>query len=140
VLDTLKDPNHDGNFSDSVLDNTLVVFTADNGVADQWGFSTSAGSINGTPLRGAKATIYEGGTRLPFVAQWTGHVPAGTVNNHLVQHNDLMATVANITGSTLSSTMGEDSINIMSELTGSATTPVRTFGVTHSYQGTFAIR
>jgi arylsulfatase A len=140
VLDTLEDPNHDNDTSDSVLDNTLVIFTADNGVADQWGFSTSAGSINGVPLRGAKAHIYEGGHRIPLLAQWTGQIPAGSVNNHLVELNDLMATAANIIGYTLPSTAAEDSINILPELTGSATTPVRTFGVSHSFQGAMAIR
>jgi len=117
-----------------------VVFTADNGADAGAAFTTSPGSINGAPLRGSKAQIYEGGTREPFVAQWTGHVPAGTVNNHLVMLNDLMATVSGITGYNLPSTSAEDSINILPELTGSATTSVRTTGVTHSTAGAMAIR
>jgi arylsulfatase A-like enzyme len=140
VLDTLANPDGNPNTADSVLDNTLVVFTADNGVASQWGFPTSAGTVNGTPLRGDKSTIYEGGTRVPFLAQWTGQVPAGSVNNHMVQLNDLMATVASVTGYALPTNAAEDSLNIMPELTGNAVVPVRTTGVTHSYQGAFAIR
>jgi arylsulfatase A len=140
VLDKLSDPDGNPNTNDSVLDNTLVVFTADNGADTGASFSSSPGKINGVPLRGSKAQIYEGGTREPFLAQWTGHVPAGTVNNHLVMLNDLMATVSGITGYNLPSSSAEDSINILSELTGSATTSVRTAGVTHSTQGAMAIR
>jgi arylsulfatase A len=140
ILDKLSNPDGNPNTNDSVLDNTLVVFTADNGADAGAAFTTSPGSINGAPLRGSKAQIYEGGTREPFVAQWTGHVPAGTVNNHLVMLNDLMATVSGITGYNLPSTSAEDSINILPELTGSATAPVRTSAVTHSTQGAMAIR
>ena len=140
VLDKLSDPDGNPNTNDSVLDNTLVIFTADNGADTGVSFNTSTGTINGTPLRGAKAQIYEAATREPFLAQWTGHVPAGTVNNHLVMLNDLMATVSGITGSSFPSTSAEDSINILPELTGSATTSVRTSGVTHAVQGAMAIR
>jgi arylsulfatase A-like enzyme len=140
ILDRLADPDGDPETADSVLDNTLVVFTADNGVASNWGFSTSAGTVNGTPIRGEKQTIYEGGTRVPFLAQWTGQIPVGSVNNHQIQLNDLMATLAGITGYTLPTNAAEDSFNIISELTASAVSPVRAAGVTHSSQGAFAIR
>jgi arylsulfatase A-like enzyme len=140
VLDALEDPNNDGNQSDSIRDNTLVIFTADNGADKLFSFSTSAGAIGGTPIRGEKGMIYEGGTRVPFLAQWPDQIPAGTINNHNILLNDLMATMAGITGYTFPANAAEDSVNIMPELTGSATTPVRTTTVTHSFQGAFAIR
>jgi len=140
VLDKLADPDGNPQTPDSVLENTIVVFTADNGYASQWGFNTSAGKINGTPLRGSKALVYEGGTRVPYLTQWTGHIPAGTVNNNLMQLNDFMATVKAITGATLPASAAEDSINMLPELTGTATSPLRTAGVTHSANGTYSIR
>ncbi|HEX4415704.1 MAG TPA: sulfatase-like hydrolase/transferase [Lacipirellulaceae bacterium] len=140
VLDTINDPNHDGDTSDSIANNTLVVFTADNGAADLFAMPNSAGNINGVPMRGSKDTIYEGGTRVPFLAQWGGHIPAGTVNNHIVALNDFTATAATLTGYTLpTSGAAEDSINILPELLGTATKSVRSVNVEHSTGGTFAI-
>ena len=141
VLDTLADPDNDPNTADSILDNTLVVFTADNGATKLFSFSTSTGSINGVPLRGEKAQIYEGGDRVPFLAQWPGHVPAGTVNNHIIELNDLLATAADLVGPTLlpANTAG-DSYSILPELLGSASNPVRTTGISHSTNNVLAIR
>ncbi|HEX4412281.1 MAG TPA: sulfatase-like hydrolase/transferase [Lacipirellulaceae bacterium] len=139
VLDTINDPNHDGDTSDSIANNTLIVFTADNGASKDFSFADSPGKINGVPLRGDKNTIYEGGMRVPFVAQWAGHIPTGAVNNHPIELNDFMATAAAITGTTLPSTAAQDSVNILSELLGTATTPVRPISVEHSTNGSFAI-
>lgn len=139
VLDTLNDPNHDGDTSDSIANNTLIVFTADNGASKDFSFADSPGKINGVPLRGDKNTIYEGGMRVPFVAQWAGHIPAATVNNHPIELNDFMATAASITGTTLPTNAAQDSVNILPELLGTATTPVRPISVEHSTNGSFAI-
>ena len=139
VLDTINDPNHDGDTSDSIANNTLIVFTADNGASTQFGFQDSTGKINGAPLRGDKSTIYEGGLRVPFVAQWAGHIPAATTNNHMIELNDFMATAARITGSSLPTNAAEDSVNILPELLGTATTPMRSLSIEHSTNGTFAL-
>ncbi len=140
ILDKLEDPDGNPNTADSIVDNTLVVFTADNGATKLFSFNSSTGSIDGVPMRGDKATIYEGGHRVPFLAQWPGHVQAGSVNNHLIELNDLMATAAGMTGYTLPSNAGEDSVSILPELVGSATGAVRTTGVSHSYNNVLAVR
>jgi arylsulfatase A-like enzyme len=140
VLDTLDDPNHDGNKSDSILSNTIVVFAADNGADTGESFSTSVGNINGVQMRGSKGTLYEGGNRVPMLVQWNGHVPAGTRNDHYVNLTDFMATTASIANYNLPSNAAEDSVNILPELTGSSTTAVRKTGVTHGYNGSFSIR
>ncbi len=140
ILDKLNDPNGDGNTNDSIANNTIVVFAADNGATTLFSFNSSPGSINGVPMKGDKGTVYEGGFRVPFVASWPGHIPAGTVNNHIVELNDLMATAAAITNQTLPSNAGEDSANILPELLGTATTPVRTTNIGHSYAGAMTIR
>ena len=91
-------------------------------------------------MRGDKGTVYEGGFRVPFLVQWPGHVPGGTVNNDIVELNDLMATAANLTNYTLPTNSAEDSVNILPELLGTAGTAVRNFNVGHSYRGRVDIR
>ena len=140
VLDKLEDPDGNPNTNDSILDNTIVVFTADNGADTSASFATSVGNINGTQMRGSKGSIYEGGHRVPLLMQWNGHIPAGTSNDHYVDLTDFMATTASIVNYTLPSNAAEDSVNILSEMTGSATSAVRSNGITHSYWGSFAIR
>jgi arylsulfatase A len=140
ILDKLNDPNGDGNTADSIANNTIVVFTADNGATKLFSFNSSTGSINGTPMHGDKGTVYEGGFRVPFVVQWPGHIQAGVVNNDIIELNDLMWTTAAITNYTLPTNAGEDSVNILPELLGTSGTPVRNTNVGHSFVGAFTIR
>jgi arylsulfatase len=78
-------------------DDTLVIFTSDNGPTFAGGadskFFESAG-----PLRGLKCDVYEGGIRVPFVARWPGRIPAGTTTDHVSAFWDVMPTFADITG------------------------------------------
>ena len=65
-----------------LADNTLVLFTSDNGpVLFDGYFDRSVEDANGHQpadgLRGWKYLVFEGGTRVPFIARWPGHVPAG---------------------------------------------------------------
>jgi len=75
-------------------DNTLVIFTSDNGPSLSYG--DHAGSAGG--LREGKTTIWEGGTRVPCVMAWPGHVPAGTVNDRFLVTIDLLPTLAGLAG------------------------------------------
>ncbi len=70
-------------------DNTLVLFTSDNGGA--------RGSSN-LPLRGGKGTTWEGGHRVCFVARWPGQIPAGTVSDELAVSVDILPTFAALAG------------------------------------------
>ena len=71
---------------------TLVMFMSDNG---PWLiFGNHAGSAY--PLREGKTTTWEGGTRIPFIARWPGHIPAGSVCNEMAMAIDLMPTVAKL--------------------------------------------
>lgn len=76
-------------------ENTLVVFTSDNG---PW---TVFGPHGGTakPLRGEKSTTWEGGSRVPAIFHWPGHIKPGTVEG-IGANLDLYATLAAITGAT----------------------------------------
>ncbi|NIJ44854.1 arylsulfatase A-like enzyme [Wenyingzhuangia heitensis] len=78
-------------------DNTLIMFTSDNGAHDAGGanpkyFNSTAG------LRGIKRDLYEGGIRAPFVATWPGKIKPGTLTNHVSAFWDVMPTLAEIVG------------------------------------------
>ena len=91
------------------------------------------------PLRGAKASSWEGGFRVPFIVRWPGHVKPGSVSAQLVQQSDLMATFAAVLGSKLPDHAGEDSVSLLPLLRGSDR-PVREHAVSASIQGTPAVR
>ncbi len=82
----------------NILDNTIVIFTTDNG---PWlNFGNHGGSAGG--LREGKTTSWEGGQRVPFIIHWPGRVPAGTVCNKLACAVDLLPTLAAISNGVLS--------------------------------------
>ncbi|MCX7886281.1 MAG: arylsulfatase [Verrucomicrobiae bacterium] len=113
-------------------DNTLVVFTSDNGPeitrirAD--GFKLMEigaydriqryGHASMGELRGTKCEAWEGGHRVPFLARWPGKIPAGTVSDQLFCLTDLFATAAAILGVPLPDNVAEDSFNALPVLFG----------------------
>ena len=108
-----------------VADNTLVLFTSDNGGMFNLGGREAAAlghKINGD-LLGSKFGIWEGGHRVPFIAWWPGKIPAGTVSDQLFCSVDLMASFAALTGTNLEDQ--KDSINMLPALTGNPDKPLR---------------
>lgn len=83
--------------ANGVADDTLVIFTSDNG---PW---LSYGNHGGTagPLREGKGTCWEGGVREPFVARWPGKIPAGSVCREPAMTIDILPTVAKLIGAEL---------------------------------------
>jgi arylsulfatase A len=75
-------------------DNTMVVFTSDNGSR-----ARGEGGSN-APLRGTKFTTWEGGQRVPFIVRYPGHVPAGKGCDELVTSMDCLPTFARLAGTT----------------------------------------
>jgi len=75
------------------LDNTLVVFTTDNGAET---ITFPDGGV--TPFRGGKLTTWEGGMRAPMVARWPGHIKAGEVKDGIFSALDWVPTLVNIAG------------------------------------------
>jgi len=78
----------------SISNNTLVIFTSDNG---PW-LSKGSNAGNADPLRGGKFDVYDGGVREPFIAQWPGQIPAGTVSSEPAMSIDLFPTILNLAG------------------------------------------
>jgi len=122
--------------------NTLVVFTSDNGCSPAAGLDVlrKAGHEPNGPWRGTKADLYEGGHRVPFIVRWPGKVPPGSTSDQLVSLVDWMATWAEIIGAKMADNAGEDSVSILPVLLGKSEKPVREDLVHHSIQGRFAIR
>lgn len=122
-------------------DNTLVIFTSDNGKAPYTGAAAleKLGHYSSGPLRGYKTSVYEGGHREPFIVRWPGVVRPGSVCHQLVQQADLMATFADIFGVRLPANAGEDSFSILSLLRGEDR-PVREHAVNCAAVGVPGLR
>jgi arylsulfatase A len=125
-----------------IADNTLVIFTSDNGCSPAAGTEAleRQGHFASADRRGYKADIFDGGHRIPLLVRWPGHVKPGTTSDQLVCLTDLMATCAEIVGEKLSDNAGEDSVSLLGILRGTAAAPVREAVVHHSINGSFAIR
>jgi arylsulfatase A-like enzyme len=76
---------------------TIVMFLSDNGPWLVYG--NHAGSAY--PLREGKTTTWDGGTRVPFIARWPGHIPAGAVCREMAMTIDLLPTLARLIGAKL---------------------------------------
>jgi arylsulfatase A-like enzyme len=80
-----------------LAENTLVLFTSDNGPHQEGGHLVDFFDSNG-PLRGRKRDLYEGGIRVPLIAWWPGRVPAGVTTDHLSGFQDWVPTLAELAG------------------------------------------
>ncbi|VGO18701.1 sulfatase family protein [Pontiella sulfatireligans] len=127
-----------------MADNTLVFFTSDNGCsagpAHAADLIKKYGHYPSAHLRGYKSDGWDGGHRVPFVVRWPGKVKAGSTNQELVCHTDMLATCAQLTGQKLAANEGEDSVSILPVLLGKNTKPVHDAVVHHSINGKFSIR
>lgn len=89
IIDALEDPNDDGNTDDSIADNTVIVFTADNGGL--------IGVTSNRPLRDGKGGNYDGGIREPWVVWWPGKISPAVIDEPIVTH-DLLPTLIELAG------------------------------------------
>ena len=96
-------------------ENTLIFFIADNG-----GPTASTTSHNG-PLRGFKMTTFEGGPRVPYIAQWKGKIPAGKTYDLPVMNLDVLPTAIIAAGGKTDSSWQLDGVDLMPYLTGKLT-------------------
>ncbi|MGI9515855.1 MAG: sulfatase family protein, partial [Pirellulaceae bacterium] len=126
-----------------VAENTLLIFSADNGTSRAAGITElqAQGHFPSAHLRGSKADIWDGGHRVPFVLRWPeAQVEAGSTTDHLVCHSDFMATMAELLEIDLPETAAEDSFSFYPLLTGQPVENGRRAIVHHSVSGRFAIR
>ena len=139
--------------ANGVADNTLVIFTSDNG---SYMFRTGGAKDHVSDpsaqaylpehhranyiFRGTKADIWEGGHRVPFLARWPGRIQPGSRCRETVCLVDFLATAAEITGATLADDVAEDSFSLLPLMEGKTWTTPRAPVVHHSSAGMFAIR
>jgi arylsulfatase A-like enzyme len=83
-----------------IADNTLIVFTSDNGPsAELPSYGLPGAKISRGPFLGHKFSMYEGGVRVPFIARWPGKIPKGVVRDDMALTMDLLPTVLQAAGS-----------------------------------------
>ncbi len=126
-----------------VAENTLIIFTSDNGCSPMADFEelAEAGHDPSYVFRGHKADIFEGGHHVPFIARWPGKILPLTTSDEIICTTDLLATCAAISGIDLRNDEGEDSYNILPALKGEIIkNPIREATVHHSINGSYAIR
>jgi arylsulfatase A len=125
-----------------VEDDTLVIFTSDNGCSPQADFPTllKIGHNPNHVFRGHKADVYEGGHRVPFIVRYPGVVKPKTESKALVCLTDIMATCAEVVGAKLPDDAAEDSFSFAHAWTGAKPAAKRTGLVVQSVNGSFAVR
>lgn len=125
------------------LQNTLLVFTADNGCSPWADFKMLAehGHQPGYIFRGHKADLYEGGHRIPCVVQWPARITTPRIVEQTVCLNDFMRTFGDLSGYSFKPGEAEDSFSLLPVLTGKNPEGiVRETVIHHSINGDFAIR
>jgi arylsulfatase A len=126
----------------SLVENTLVVFTADNGAESNYHDQIqNYQHYSNWVLKGGKRDIYEGGHRVPFLARWPSVITAGRSCHEPVCQVDLLATFADIVSADIPDNAGEDSWSLLSAFLGDEyPSPLRGPVIHHSSRGYFAIR
>ncbi|MCF2501928.1 sulfatase-like hydrolase/transferase [Dyadobacter sp. CY107] len=103
----------DGLKARGLFDNTIIIFTSDNGALPTFG-----GTRSGV-YRGSKLSLYEGGIRMPFIATWPGHIPAGKTDERSELHaTDLLPTLSKLSGVTLPAGYQGDGVDRSAVLLG----------------------
>ncbi len=125
----------------NVTDNTLIIFTSDNGPERfMHQRKTEIGHYSAAQFRGCKRDNWDGGHRVPFIAQWPAQIPAATESSQTASLVDFFATAAAIVDADIPDNAAEDSFNLLPALLGTATEPIRETTIHHSASGCFAIR
>jgi arylsulfatase A-like enzyme len=105
-----------------MADDTMVVFTSDNGPVWYDNDEEKYDHVSTGPLLGMKGDAWEGGHRMPYIVRWPGRVEAGAVNGRLIAFTDVMATFAEMTGQELPKNAAEDSFSFYGALVNRAPT------------------
>lgn len=109
-----------------LADDTVVVFSSDNGPVLNDGYLDEADVLTGNhrpagPLRGGKYSLFDGGTRVPTIVWSPGRVPAGTVSDALLSHVDFFASFAALAGAPLAESERADSRPLSEAILGRST-------------------
>ena len=106
--------------SAGMRDDTLVIFTSDNGPVWYETDNQRFGHESTGKLRGMKGDSYEAGHRVPFLVRWPDHAPSGVTSDETICFTDMLATFAGLVGLELPGDSGEDSFSVLSAFRGEA--------------------
>ena len=126
-----------------LVDNTIVIFSADNGtsgVAANKLDLERQGHFPSGDFRGAKTDLWEGGHRVPFLLRWPERVEANTQCNQMISVVDVMATFGDLFSVQFNEQTAEDSISFLPAIDGKSISNPRKSVVFHSVMGRFSIR
>ena len=141
ILAALEDPDGDGDSSDSIAEDTLVIYMSDNG--GPGGKNNGEYDANGG-LRGNKGTIYEGGIRVPTIMRWPAKISsrsalkAGTDCDRVIDVSDLLPTFCELAG--VEAPVGLDGVSLAPFLTGKGESRPRDFLIHEAGKGKSIIR
>lgn len=126
-----------------LLENTMIIFTSDNGQVIDDGYKDEAVEKLGKHqpngiFRGGKYSAFEAGTRVPFIISWPSKVKAGKVNEALFSQIDLYASLAQMAGVTIEEGQAQDSKNALTTLLNQSTES-RAFLVEQSLNSTLSL-
>jgi len=122
------------------IDNTLIIFTSDNGPERFMHLrKTEIDHHSAAQFRGCKRDNWDGGHRVPFIAQWPAQIPANSEAKQTASLVDFFATAAAIVEANIPDNAAEDSFNLLPALLGTSE-PIRESTIHHSASGCFAIR
>lgn len=128
----------------NVADNTLVLFSSDNGPETTSVIHMRADQNHdpARPWRGMKRDQWEAGHRVPWILRWPGKIQPNSVSHELTSLTDIMATVAQIIGVKLPEGSAQDSFNMLPAWLGQSTEPIRPYLITQAFGGarTLSIR
>ncbi|NNE01317.1 MAG: arylsulfatase [Pirellulaceae bacterium] len=126
---------------EKLADNTLVIFTSDNGPETTWKERVKKfGHHSNGIYREGKRSIYEGGHRVPFFARWPAKIKAGSVCDKPICQTDVLATLAEIVDVKMPDHAGEDSVSFYDSLVNPEVSERQLPIIHHSSGGGFAIR
>ena len=127
----------------NISENTMIVFTSDNGCSPEANFKLLAEKDHypSGPYRGFKAGIFEGAHRVPFIIKWPKKIIPGSVSKKTICTTDFMGTIADILNLELDDDEGVDSFSMLPLFSKeSELNYQREFTIHHSINGSFAIR
>lgn len=101
----------------SLTDNTIIIFFSDNG-GNMYNVVDETTPTSNAPLRGGKASMFEGGIRVPMVVAWPGNIAPGSKNDALVQSTDFYPTLINILDLPPAKDQVFDGVNLLPALKG----------------------
>ncbi|QDU58694.1 sulfatase-like hydrolase/transferase [Aeoliella mucimassa] len=132
IVAKLDDPNGDGDKSDSVLENTVIFFTSDNGPTAEDGSPIAFFDASGGK-RGGKRDLWNGGINVPAFAYWKGTIEPGQVSDRFTDLPDFMPTALELAGTR--GPVGLDGVSLVHELTGQGVDRPKDYIIQEHHEG-----